>query len=695
MIDAKTLDYILQDSLQNFAAGHILDGIHSLRMLLPYCTAENIVSVEAESLEENYNHMLSFLRNGGDDANRRHVQEKIQLHGIALTQQACRTIRLHLGDDHYSKALSRLHDIYGAKTQDAIFAKWQSLLTPEETCEVQDDIFDLLWTAPLWTAQDTALWYDFITRQQDMVQQHLAGALFLSAWEYCDTEKIRLLSLLADTKCHRTHIATITYLLLLRLRHKGLAMLMPPLPNELHTRKDRQLAPQVQSEMLLMLLAEEDMKREMEEAETLAKDFATGKQKVNFDSIKAYIELKARYLKRRLERGLDPNLAKVSLLHSCKYLHRIAHWFLPLDKSHPLFQSVMIDEKGREKQHLSLLVDLILDCDVDKLATLYLISTDKDFSGVAHQLDNQELPDAEDLIIQDYSIRYIMQDLYRFFLHSPLSTQTFNPFRSKQTLTDIPELAHLFTTDDRIHTCSLLFETGRDAQALAALDKLIEHKGAAAPMLLLKGQILMYQKRYPEAIASLQSADILQPDNIETLRLLTECYAQQQRFEDELENLQRLSELLPDEATYRRLIPKAMAKAGRNEEALQRFFKLDYETQEDDETILSGIASTAFALSRFDVAWRYTEKELLLSEGKNWSAHLRAGHIKLLQGGWKESIDSYIQFIITYCKETGQEREAALAHFDKEQDTLTAKGIAQEDFLLLRDILQATASGTL
>ena len=134
MIDAKTLDYILQDSLQNFAAGHILDGIHSLRMLLPYCTAENIVSAEAESLEENYNHMLSFLRNGGDDANRRHVQEKIQLHGIALTQLACRTIRLHLGDDHYSKALSRLHDIYGAKTQDAIFAKWQSLLTPEDTC---------------------------------------------------------------------------------------------------------------------------------------------------------------------------------------------------------------------------------------------------------------------------------------------------------------------------------------------------------------------------------------------------------------------------------------------------------------------------------------------------------------------------------------------------------------------------------
>ena len=695
MIDAKTLDFILQDSLLAFAEGHILDGIADLRLLLPYCTADTIVSAEAESLEENYNHMLSFLRGGGDDANRHSVQEKIQLRGIALTQQACRTIRLHIGDDHYSKARSRLHDIYGAKTQEAVFAKWQSLLTPEETCDVQDDIFDLLWTAPLWTAQDTALWYDFITRQQDMVQQHLAGALFLSAWEYCDTEKIRLLTLLADTKCHRTHIAAITYLLLLRLRHTGLPMLMPPLPHELHTRKGRQLAMQVQHEMLLMLLAEEDMKRETEEAEKLAKNLASGKQAINFGSIKAYIELKARYLKRRLERGLDPNLAKVSLLHSCKYLHRIAHWFLPLDKSHPLFQSVMIDEKGREKQHLSMLVDLILDCDVDKLATLYLISTDKDFSGVAHQLDNQELPDAEDLIIPDYSVRYIMQDLYRFFVHSPLSPQTFNPFRTKQTLTDIPELTALYSTDDRLHVCSLLFEIGNEDQALTALDKLIEHKGASAPMLFLKGQMLTHMKRYPEAIASLQSADILQPDDVETLRLLTECYAQQHRFEDELENLQRLAELLPDETSFRRLIPKAMAKAGRHEEALQLLFKLDYETQEDDKSIIADIATTAFALNRLDVSLRYTEKELLLSEGKDWAAHLRAGHIKLLQGNWKESIDSYTQYISTYCDETQQEPETALTRFDKEQGVLAAKGIAREDFLLVRDMLQAATSASL
>ena len=689
MIDAKTLNFIQQDALAAFAKGHILNGIAGLRMLLPYCTADTVARAEAESLEQSYNSMLSFLRNGGSDSSRHRVQLDIQKRGMALAMQTCRTIRLRLNDDHYGKAFNRLNETYGEQAQEAVLEKWNSLLTPEETCDTQDDLFDLIWTAPLWTPQDTAHWYDFITRQQDMVQQHLSGALFLSAWEYCDAEKMRLLALLSDSECHRTRIATVTYLLLLRLRHNGLSMLMPALPKILHTRKGRKLVPEVQHEILLMILSEEDMKHEMEEAEELARGLASGKQIVNFENIKAYIELKARYVRNRIQRGMDPNLGKVSLLHSCKYMQRIAHWFLPLDKSHPLFQSVMIDENGREKQHLSLMVDLIMDCDVDKLATLYLISTDKDFSGVARQLDNQELPDAENLIIPEYSVRYIMQDLYRFFLHSPLSAQTVNPFRDETTLLDIPELNALFTIDDSMDCCSLLAETGRNAKAVSTLDELIERNGASARMLLLKGQVLAEMKRYQEAIVSLTTADILQPDDTDTLRLLTECYAQQHRYEDELEYLQRLAELHPDEAAYQRLIPAALAKAGRDEEALQKYFKLDYEAQEDDEGIVLGIASAAFSLGKLDVAERYTEKELLLADGKKWTAHLRAGHIRLLGGRWKEGLDCYSRFVDAFCEETGQDQDAALARLDEEQETLAAKGFALEDFLLVHDMLQS------
>lgn len=695
MIDAKTLRLITQTGLQAFALGRTLDGIAALRTLVPYCATEAIICAEVESLEKNYHHMLSFLRHGGDDQKRSEVQAKIQKKGIALLEQTNRSIRISLNSDHYGKTINHLQEIYGKPVQSVLLEKWSSLLTPEEISETQDDLFDLIWTLPLWTAQDTAFWYDFFLGQQDMVQQHFAGALFLSTWEYYDAEKIQLLSLLTDSECHRTQISAVTYLLLLRLRHKELAALMPLLPDSLHSRKRRQFIAQVQYEMLLMLASEIDMKKELDEVGERSKTLITDGKTINMEDIKALAEMREHYLKNRLQRGLDPNLTKAVLLHYCKYMNRISHWFLPFDKNHPLFQSVMIDDKGREKQHLSNLVDLILDCDVDKLATLYLISNDKDFSKAVRMLDDQEIPDFENAVIPEYTFRFLMQDLYRLFLHSPISTQLVNPFRDKQTLLDFPELSVLFSSADYIRCCRLLFEIERDEQALTAVDALINRDGATVETLQLKGEMLIHMKRYPEAQGCLRSAEILQPDNADVLRLLVECYVAQHRYEEELEYLQRLAELYPDDKTYRRLIPMTMAKMGRNEEALQLLFKLDYENPDDDANIITGIAVTAFAQGKLDIAERYTEKEMQLNEDKNWTSYLRMGHIHLLRGNWKNSLDCYEQFINTFCKGTGKDVKVALRIFNEAQDMLIAKGVSQEDLQLIHDILQAASDGTL
>ena len=699
LLDPKTLRNISQEGLQSFAQGHILDGISALHTLLPYVGTEDVVRAGAESLEKNYHYMLSFLRSGGDDEKRREVQAKLQRRGAVLVEHASRAIRLSQASDHYSKAFNRLKDNYENPATD-IPAKWQGLLTPEETPQVQDDLFDLLWTSPVWTAQDTALWYDFLSRQRDIVQQHLIGAIFLSTWEHYDAEKVGMLCLMAVGECHRTRLSATAYLLLLRLRHKELVPLMPPLPDSLRSKRGKSLVAQVQYEMLLMLLSEQDMRQEMEESETLTKNMLSGQKDMSLQSIKDLIELKGRYLKNRLERGLDPNLSKAPLLHSCKYMQRVSHWFLPFDKTHPLFQSIMIDDAGNEKQSFSLMMDLVMDCDVDKMATLYLMAHDKDFSKAIRQMDEQQLPNMEGAEIPEYNIRFIMQDLYRFFFHSPLSQQLRNPFREEQPLLDQPDLAPLFTPDEYVSCCNLLFETGHGQQAIDLLDELISREGASASALHLKGLILTRQKKYAEAVSCLRAAEVLQPDKTSILRLLAECCAALHRFEEELEYLQRLSELHPDDLTYRRLLPMALVKTGKREEALKLLFKLDYEMSDGDLLIIDSIAAIAFTSGKLDIAERYTEKseQLRLQKADTpafgtadiaWSNQLRMGHIRLLQGNWKESIDHYEQFINRYCEMPGKDAKAAIAQFDREQDMLVSRGIAREDILLIHDILQS------
>ncbi len=757
MLDLKTLRLITQNGLLNFSAGHILDGIAALRTLLPYCASETIVACEAESLEKNYHYMLSFLRKGGDDQQRNDVQAKIQRQGAALLEQTSRAIRIQIGSDRYGKAWAYLKENFGPDIQKNVLEAFKSApFKGEPEGERQDDLFDLLWTSPLWTPQDTAFWYDFFLGQRDMIQQHLAGALFLSAWEYHDAEKMQLLALLADSECRRTRISAVSYLLLLRLRHNEQAALLPPLPASLLTKKGRKLIAKVQYEMLLMLVSEKDMKQELEEIGQLSHDIVTGKQTLDLSNFRTLLETRGQHLRNRLKRGLDPNLSKTALLHNCKYLNRIAHWFLPFDKTHPLFQSVMIDENGNEKQNLSTLVDLILDCDTDKIATLYLIANDKDFSKAVQQFDNQELPDLENAVIPEYTFRFIMQDLYRFFGHSPLHGQLANPFREELTLLELPELTGLFTAADCISCCNLLYELERDKQVLSIVDNLIGREGASVPALMLKARVLKTLSNSPlkgedssplrggwvgSAISCARSAEILQPDNTDILQFLTECYAAQHRFEEELEYLQRLAELLPDDPSFRRLIPMTMIKAGRKEEALQLLFKLDYETTEDDPTIIAAIADTALDLGKLDIAERYTLKEMedppqpspeaspkSSPKGKDFSLSfrrglgrgcgevwrgsrvsplLRMGHIRLLQNDWKSCIQHYEQFVNAFCKETGKDIKAALALLDSQWSTLNGQRSMVNgqrsmvngkwlngkwyDLLLIRDILQAEA----
>lgn len=67
----------------------------------------------------------------------------------------------------------------------------------------------------------------------------------------------------------------------------------------------------MQYEYLLMLISEKDLEKEVREAESVTKELLSGKEAVNADNIKNIISLRGRYLRNRLQRGLDINLSKI------------------------------------------------------------------------------------------------------------------------------------------------------------------------------------------------------------------------------------------------------------------------------------------------------------------------------------------------------------------------------------------------
>ena len=258
----------------------------------------------------------------------------------------------------------------------------------------------------------------------------------------------------------------------------------------------------------------------------------------------------------------------------------------------------------------------------------------------------------------------------------------------------------------------LLLELGKKKLTIRLLHEAIETGGATAAALLLSAKAHQQLGELGQAVSLARSAEMLEPQNVEVLRFLAECYVRQGRHEEELEYLRKMEQLGTPAPGLALLIAAATAAAGRKEEALQLYFKLDLEMPDDAgerPRVLSAIADIALQLGKLDVSQRYTEKELELPDRDQSEAHMRLGHISLLRGDWKSSISHYTSFINAFVQHHGGEPAAALARLKQSWQTLDAQRSMvngqrsmlngqrsmEPDLLLIHDILQASADGSL
>ena len=192
MIDNATLKVLHQqvsDLLLNF---QLADGLEGIALVTRECSDQQLTR-SLESLSLSYNKMLDFLEQNGKDENRSQIQDELQREAFRILNSAVRQVRIERAEDIYCKSYKRLILTYGENVCQILQEEWNRQQGMTERYETQDLIFDLLWTMPLWDSKDTAEWYEFISRQDTLVQQHFTGSVFLSCWEYFDTEKITFL----------------------------------------------------------------------------------------------------------------------------------------------------------------------------------------------------------------------------------------------------------------------------------------------------------------------------------------------------------------------------------------------------------------------------------------------------------------------------------------------------------------------
>ncbi len=686
-MDNVTLNNITASCRKDLSALFIGSGLNQLNIIARYCSDSQIIS-QVEELTENYHCMLSFLANGGKDEERTLTQEKICKKALEILRVAHRDIRLQEEHTWYAKAFHELTNQYGLEPEEELLKRWGANPLPDEQLLIEDQIFSLIWTSPQWSQKDTAHWYEFISRQTDLVKMHFIGAVILSLWEYLDEEKLSLLFLYTDTESQRLNALTITALILLAEKYQKELQLYPELAKRYQSSIISKNVTVVMKEKLLMLQTLIAIKKEQE-------DMAGFSLNLSKEEMEKLMNKKMANIGHMVNKGLDINLGNRSeLWYKCSFLREnISHWWIPFEKSSPVIEELLIGKDGKFNKQAYQILDLPSECDIDRYAMFSFMARTEYKSTfieqMAQSLDMTGLLGDENVVPYVNHMKTTMQNLYRIFVHSPIRNEIENPFSWPQNFWENPLLTEHLTEDNIMELCTEMMEAQILDQPVAWLNKIAETSGTSLAMLKLKSNCLFRNQKYAEAIDPLTQMLFFQEEDEWALIVLQKCYEKLGKKDKQLEAALRLVEISPENVNYLTTAAIALIETEKYEEALKHLFHLDY-MQTDNIAFKTCIETCALHLKKFDIAMRYNQAVLAHTEYKDrYIEYMTAGHLQFAMGNWKEALASYKE----YKAQAEELNKKENRKINPEKEFLTSSkilkelGITPSDIRLMHDMI--------
>ena len=666
MIDNATLKVLHQqvsDLLLNF---QLADGLEGIALVTRECSDQQLTR-SLESLSLSYNKMLDFLEQNGKDENRSQIQDELQKEAFRILNSAVRQVRIERAEDIYGKSYKRLILTYGESVCQILQEEWNRQQGMTERYETQDLIFDLLWTMPLWDSKDTAEWYEFISRQDTLVQQHFTGSVFLSCWEYFDTEKITFLRLMADAENSEVHSLCTTLLALILIRYERMLSIHPSLPLNLRSKRLSETFYQVQRELILMKESPK-VNEEINKAIT-----SINPSQPNFDQ-----ELKRsmRKMGEYAVMGFDMDLSKVPLLHSSRFLRVISHWWAPFDESRPMIQEFFTRRDGNLAQGMRNLFGRSTECSLNRYALCEVMSERIDLNAMENRLSGifESMDEVSEIGPQpEFVIRNNVQNLFRFFYHSPLAKEVENPFEGDLLMPDNKYLRHCFGKQRMTDLCELLTKVHNTVPALRYLQELIAQDGASAKFLRMMGFCYKLQNKPRQAAQILSQADMLEENDLWTLTQLAECYAQSGQTSNLVDVLHQMEYLSPDDISIPLQIADCLNKINQHEDAMNYLYKVEL-AQPDNTDIMIRIMVCSALLGKFDIAEKYMNRRIESESEWKVADYLAIGDVFLMEGKWKEAIEQY--------------QKAGNENFKRHTSEILSLGITDKDLSLIKDLVE-------
>lgn len=669
------------------------------------------ISSRFEELNISYSYMLQYFGQGIKDDKRESLYRSLIANTYLLSDDALRVSLINNSQSVFYRQLrnkangdiARYRIILESNTEKP------NIVLHEETIT---NLFSYIWTSSLWQSIDveeiSLLLESPLVNEQDAA--FITSAITTSLLQRFDPKKVMILGIASRNISYDVSIRALTGLLISGMKYNTIIPYFPEISGQLKILSEvPEIIERIRTIQIALLMCRETQKidRKMREeiiptmlhnpklGNMMIEDMESDDQnpdweqwinKNNFkDKIIEMTELQME--------GADVYMSTFSSLKGYSFFREVSNWFRPFSYEQPDVAKSIGNTKIADSPIAKAIFNSDVFCNSDKYSFCFTFSQipEEQRDMIFSQLESQTDSDNDSIInastsasknIETLSKQYV-QDLYRFFKLFPNRADFYDPFGKNLNMliyTSVSPLFHNIITKRTIAEFLLKKEYFAEAaETFNSIEKDENNKDIDYQFYQKIGYAFQRSRKYNNALECYCRADIMQPDNLWTMRHCAQCYRVLGNPQKALETLNHAELFDSENLSLQIQIGECLVDLKQYKEALSRFFKVEF-LKPDMVKAWRAIAWCAFLSDKMEQATKYYER--LTSQSKPQAQdYLNSGHVAWTKGEINKAITMYRKCINVEGMEKFKEE------LNTDFSILREKGIEKSDYPLMLDLL--------
>lgn len=613
---------------------------------------EGVFTDRLNDLQQNYRFLLDYYIRGIDDPQRKLVYNRLVSRIFVLTCELREELLVRISSNfeyqqkRYFPHVRRLNTV--DKLIDSLLyyhtnAQFEpvSIHSRKNYENLLGDVFSLLWLNTAYGNDELRL-FQLVTSSsyEGRLERNLAvTALTLNLWRMFDEEKLQLLldgCTHADVEVKQRSLVGLCFVL---ARYNRFIPYFPQIRNRLvliaddtatstnfrniivqiiGTVETDKISKKLRDEILPEIMKVSPLLKDKMEADSLLTSEEWAEANPEWQELleKSGVQDKIQEFTDLQLEGADVYMGTFAMLKSFPFFSEFSNWFLPFDPAHsavsPLF-------KTSETSLLTAFVAHNALCNSDKysfcLSVMQMPEAQQTMLKSNFKLETEQLAElAKDQAIltpeihaKNISKQYV-QDLFRFFKLHP-NCKDFTDMFASALFMHRSYLFDILTSGSELknQVAEFYFSKSQYREAIELFKELHAEGDTTAALFQKLGYCYQQVSDINLALESYLKADIIQPDNLWTIKKIALCYKLLGDFGQAQSYYKHADFLRPEQRKIKLQIAHCFRELGDFKQAIQHYLQLE-QTNESDLKVLRAIVWCAFVSGNKAQARYYAQR---------------------------------------------------------------------------------------